>query len=489
MRKIIDNDEVPRISSIVNLVGLPNHVSIHRSSPQNLENEEFSLASLSEKSKLLKYVTIFCTDNATVKLKAENILPSVSSTSSEDSQPDFNSKVFTNFFVPEGVNEILPLPDLNTGEPTSPDPYMFNFVIGGGGGSSGKSKLFGTSLVVYEKSKDKDVYYPSGVCLLSEYPIYTTMKRWLAKYLFPNIGKPIKINHDSVKNIIDYSLSVDCINETISRLMGPTSSLRKQDGLDSISQLGPQKSFDLYPIDFSFLTLFRVLKIENIISLFAQCLIERKILLLSQNYSVLLAVGEALRTLLHPLSWNHVYSPVLPSANLNLLQCPTPFIIGIHQSYAFLDDFPVVKDMVVVDLDNDKVSVPPLSNDTGMVSQSEMTQVNHKFPQKWSMQLKQKIFNALYPQIAYADQLFALNEHSESSIEKNIRKVFQSTVESLLRDVPRYCIECDHLQESVVVFDERKFLKLIEDEEEKGFYRLLLKSQAINDFICREKNI
>ena len=36
---------------------------------------------------------------------------------------------------------------------------------------------------------------------------------------------------------------------------------------------------------------------------------------------------------------------------LETLECPTPFIMGIHSSYAFKRDFPFVLDLVVVNLD------------------------------------------------------------------------------------------------------------------------------------------
>ena len=41
------------------------------------------------------------------------------------------------------------------------------------------------------------------------------------------------------------------------------------------------------------------------------------------------------RSLLQPLSWSHVYVPLLPRRMAaDLLQCPTPFILGLEASTA-----------------------------------------------------------------------------------------------------------------------------------------------------------
>lgn len=40
-----------------------------------------------------------------------------------------------------------------------------------------------------------------------------------------------------------------------------------------------------------------------------------------------------LTLLLHPLSWSHVYIPVLPEALLGVLAAPMPFLIGVHNSF------------------------------------------------------------------------------------------------------------------------------------------------------------
>lgn len=95
---------------------------------------------------------------------------------------------------------------------------------------------------------------------------------------------------------------------------------------------------------------------RNLIKVFTHLLLEKKVLLVSSRYTVLTLFGQALCALLRPLSWSHVYAPLLPRKMLDLLMCPTPFLLGIHRDYAFKSDFPFVADLCVVDLDWDEVN-------------------------------------------------------------------------------------------------------------------------------------
>ena len=88
-----------------------------------------------------------------------------------------------------------------------------------------------------------------------------------------------------------------------------------------------------------------------LLDLFTCALLERKILLVSKSYTMLTATASVIKSLLYPLKWSNVCIAVLPRSMLETLECPTPFIMGIHSSYAFKRDFPFVLDLVVVNLD------------------------------------------------------------------------------------------------------------------------------------------
>lgn len=52
--------------------------------------------------------------------------------------------------------------------------------------------------------------------------------------------------------------------------------------------------------------------------------------------------------MLYPLSWSHVYIPVLPEALLGVLAAPMPFLIGVHRNFVEDSDLDVAPYVVQV---------------------------------------------------------------------------------------------------------------------------------------------
>jgi hypothetical protein len=83
-------------------------------------------------------------------------------------------------------------------------------------------------------------------------------------------------------------------------------------------------------------------------------LCEKKVIMVSKHLSLLTMMGSVLLRLLRPLSWSHVYLPLAPlRIARDLLQCPTPFLLGIPASYLQeADPFPIPGDAAFVHLDS-----------------------------------------------------------------------------------------------------------------------------------------
>jgi DENN (AEX-3) domain len=87
--------------------------------------------------------------------------------------------------------------------------------------------------------------------------------------------------------------------------------------------------------DHDMAVLLRCLHPRHLCLLVASLLCEHKVVLLSDRLTLLALTGEALKSLLAPLSWSHVYAPLLPcSMAPDLLQCPTPYLLGLPRAYA-----------------------------------------------------------------------------------------------------------------------------------------------------------
>jgi len=79
--------------------------------------------------------------------------------------------------------------------------------------------------------------------------------------------------------------------------------------------------------------LFECLSPDNVRTLLAAVLVERQVVFVSSQFSLLTVCAEAITSLLFPLCWSHVYVPVLPKALLGMLSAPVPFIVGLHSSF------------------------------------------------------------------------------------------------------------------------------------------------------------
>ncbi|XP_021736318.1 DENN domain and WD repeat-containing protein SCD1-like isoform X2 [Chenopodium quinoa] len=120
--------------------------------------------------------------------------------------------------------------------------------------------------------------------------------------------------------------------------------------------------YGLPPADVSFKSLIESLDVHNIIILFTAVLLERRILLQSDKYTLLTLVSESICHLIYPFQWQNVYIPLLFSKGVDYVDAPTPYIIGLHSN---VDTSGLSMDGVVtVDIDHNCIStseeIPPI---------------------------------------------------------------------------------------------------------------------------------
>ena len=63
--------------------------------------------------------------------------------------------------------------------------------------------------------------------------------------------------------------------------------------------------------------------------MFAALLNERRIVITSKKLSRLTSCIQAANSLLYPMSWQHIYIPVLPKHLIEYLSAPMPYLIGV----------------------------------------------------------------------------------------------------------------------------------------------------------------
>ncbi|XP_071955924.1 myotubularin-related protein 13-like [Antedon mediterranea] len=114
---------------------------------------------------------------------------------------------------------------------------------------------------------------------------------------------------------------------------------------------------DMVPVTRSTVALlFQQLGIQNVITLFSLVLTDNKVLFHSSSYTRLTDACSAIHSLLYPFKYCYVYIPLLPEPLKEVLNTPTPFIMGIHSSMK--QEIEELVDVTAVDLDGGTVIVP-----------------------------------------------------------------------------------------------------------------------------------
>lgn len=140
--------------------------------------------------------------------------------------------------------------------------------------------------------------------------------------------------------------------------------------------------------DISFQPLVQCLDVDNLISLFTAVLLERRILLRSNKYSILTLVSEAICHLIYPFRWQHVNIPLLFFNGVDYIDAPTPYMMGLHSD---VDTSNLAMDgVVVVDLEYNRITT---SEEIPPVPEPELNS------------LRGEIMKLLYPNVTGIDQM------------------------------------------------------------------------------------
>ncbi|XP_028288091.1 DENN domain-containing protein 2A-like isoform X2 [Parambassis ranga] len=119
-----------------------------------------------------------------------------------------------------------------------------------------------------------------------------------------------------------------------------------------VMQLCRPSDSRLEHVDFE--CLFSCLSLRLLLRVFGSLLLERRVIFTADKLSTLSQCCHAVVALLYPFVWQHTYIPVLPSAMLDIVCTPTPFIVGLlSSSLPQLTELPL-EEVLVVDLGNSR---------------------------------------------------------------------------------------------------------------------------------------
>ncbi|NP_001316951.1 DENN domain and WD repeat-containing protein SCD1 [Gossypium arboreum] len=127
----------------------------------------------------------------------------------------------------------------------------------------------------------------------------------------------------------------------------------------------------------SFQPLVQCLDVDNLIKLFTAVLLERRILIRSNKYSLLTLASEAICHLIYPFRW--VYIPLLFFSGVDYIDAPTPYMMGLHSG---VDTSNLGMDgVVIVDLEFNQITtteeIPPIPEPELSLLRGEILKLLH----------------------------------------------------------------------------------------------------------------
>lgn len=284
------------------------------------------------------------------------------------------------FCHPQGTDIIYPTSQYKM-------PRVHHFVLTDNMGG----KQYGTCLTVYEEfetddnkssnntnntnQKKKTYYAPRVLCLLSTYPYLTAFRTYLTQ-------------------LYRLATMTDCMAAPIERYVQniccevpapPPGAFEVQLEIlnTPIRFWAPPANQPIAYVSLPFQVLFECLDINNVLFAWYSLACERKVLLVSEQVSLLTVCSEILCSLLFPMKWSHLYIPVLPRSLCPMLDAPMPYLCGISRAnfpYAVQD---ISDETVTVDLDRNCITVGP--------NCPELPPLPHKRRQKLEAALKANV--------------------------------------------------------------------------------------------------
>ncbi|TDH68598.1 hypothetical protein CCR75_003583 [Bremia lactucae] len=463
----------------------PNFNSLNSNAPVQNEND-FSI-------KIIFTFATFIEKENDQDLKAKLLLmPVPNPFKAEDcreKQFDEISRQTKPFLVPSGRILI----QHSSGEKCPPD-VLFPFQQ-----SDRHGFLFGSVYLTYELmhvgSSNEQIYVAKGFCLLSHLPLVSLLRK-LAEEHIQSIPKQSSfLAHEQLALLYHRKLSWKRPTITShTSAYSETKSLNLRKFCSSLSLPSNAKKTD---VDVPLTVLFKHFGTAMALQILASAVLECSIVLVASQYSVLAMCAEAIRYLLRPFTWCHVYAPVLPKSLLSYLQCPTPILVGVNSEFALRSDLPARGFYLVADVDRKVVEY--VGNQRvawrGLGLQNNIDKDAIFLPRCFEA-AKLKLDGLLYPEMMQYDSISkcgttsidTVSEHASSS-NTEVEQLSDVCVDlflELLCGHANACLVVGDATESVVIFDETEFLST-RAEEDLSFYRALLRTQCFSEIISAHR--
>lgn len=399
------------------------------------------------------------------------------------------------FLVPDGRTLIRRSPT----EPR-PDDTLFPFQQSGRNGF-----LFGSVYLTYEEVKIGDggqgdaaatvVYVAKGFCVLSSLPLVHTLRRLVESHITRAASPSEVLDHDSLSALFHATLKT----AGASRGSGGAPSTTLTSHASALARryssvLNLPLSVLEARVDVSMRPLFEQFGTALALQILGSALLECSVVLVSSQYTLLTECAEAIRVLLRPFAWCHVYAPVLPKPLLSYLQCPTPILVGVHSAVAMREDLPSSGFYLVADMDRGTVEFVGEQRVAWRHVGLQDDRSGQIFLPRAFETAKRSLDRIFTPGRLRYDRLGGSSASSARSsgdggrptdvvgTDEQVRLVCLELFSGLLAGHTNACLVVGDTKESVVIFDETQFLST-RDPADEQFYHALMRAQCFSEIV------
>ena len=176
--------------------------------------------------------------------------------------------------------------------------------------------------------------------------------------------------------------------------------------------------------------------------------------------------------LIFPFKWLHTYIPILPREQIDYLESPTPYIMGVLSNYvdyqSLRENYP---NHIICDVNTSMIyGTPPctLSKNEEIIIRKKIQFI--KKPELYEIEDLRDPENPEY------DSLNIEDINPNKSISENIQNVFFRIFHKTLKNIKNL-----HIKNNI--FDSKSFLNKIFDEETKDFWDKIINTVVFEFFI------
>ncbi|XP_056658104.1 DENN domain-containing protein 2B isoform X3 [Monodelphis domestica] len=223
--------------------------------------------------------------------------------------------------------------------------------------------------------------------------------------------------------------------------------------------------------------LFTCLSVRQLIRIFASLLLERRVIFVADKLSTLSSCSHAVVALLYPFSWQHTFIPVLPASMIDIVCCPTPFLVGLlSSSLPKLKELPV-EEALMVNLGSDRFIRQMDDEDT---------------------LLPRKLQAALEQALERKNELISQDSDSDSEDECNTLNglVSEVFIRFFVETIGHYSLFLTQNEKGERAFQREAFRKSVASKSIRRFLEVFMESQMFAGFIqdrelrkCRAKGL